>query len=195
MSQPNTVRSLLPTDFVTEPTRQVLTERLNAPARQPTYFSADDFALLQAVCARLIPQDGRPATERIDIAGIIDQRLTNGDSNGWRYDDMPPDGQAYQQGLRGIDESAQALMGQPFRQLTSDQQDAVLAAVQATDAPGEGWKTLPADHFFEELLAEAVEVYYSHPLAQEEIQYVGMADATGWQRIGLNEREAREETR
>ena len=38
-------------------------------------------------------------------------------------------------------------------------------------------------------LTECVEVFYSHPIACESIGYVGMADAQGWKRIGLNERE------
>jgi hypothetical protein len=58
--------------------------------------------------------------------------------------------------------------------------------VQRGDVEGGVWDTLPAQRFFEELLAEAVECYYSHPLAQEEIGYVGMADAHGWQAISLN---------
>jgi hypothetical protein len=42
------------------------------------------------------------------------------------------------------------------------------------------------------MLAELTEYYYAHPLAQEEIGYVGMADAHGWTRLGLNELEPRE---
>jgi len=57
------------------------------------------------------------------------------------------------------------------------------------------WRTLPAARFFEELLAEVVETYYAHPLAQEEIGYAGMADAPGWRAIGLDEREERDPAR
>ena len=60
------------------------------------------------------------------------------------------------------------------------------------DAPGATWQTLPAKRFFEELLAEAAENYYSHPLAQEEIGYVGMADLPAWERLGLNQLDDRE---
>ena len=42
------------------------------------------------------------------------------------------------------------------------------------------------------MLAELTETYYAHPLAQEEIGYVGMADLPAWTKIGLNEREERE---
>ncbi|GAB3642157.1 gluconate 2-dehydrogenase subunit 3 family protein [Spirosoma arcticum] len=187
---PNTARVLLATDHVTDATRQVLTERLNAPLRLSTFFSMDESALLQAVCNRLIPQDNRP--EPIDIAGGIDERLTQNKTNGWRYEVMPTDSDAYKQGLAGVEESAQILFEQSFRQLSDDQQDKVISLIQTGDAPGATWQTLPAVRFFEELLAEAVENYYSHPLAQEEIGYVGMADLPAWQRIGLDQLEDRE---
>ena len=185
----NTVRALLNTNHVTNATRQVLTERLNAPRRQPTFFSSGQFALLQAICDRLIPQDDRP--EIIDVAGGIDERLAENKSNGWRYAVMPADADAYKLGLTGVEESAQVLFQQPFQQLSGDQQDRLLEMIQTGNAPGDSWQSVPSSRFFEELLAEAAENYYSHPLAQEEIGYVGMADLPAWQRIGLNQLEER----
>lgn len=186
----NAVRTLLNSDHVTDATRQVLTERLNAPPRQPTFFSADEFALLQVICDRLVPQDAR--FEPIDVAGGIDERLSENKTNGWRYDVMPADGDAYKQGLAGVEESAQVLFQRPFGQLSGAEQDSIIRLIQAGNAPGSSWQMLPANRFFEELLAEATENYYSHPLAQEEIGYVGMADVPAWQRIGLNQLETRE---
>ncbi|MBC7572401.1 MAG: gluconate 2-dehydrogenase subunit 3 family protein [Spirosoma sp.] len=184
-----TAITLLETDLVTDPTRNVLIARLNAPARQPAFFLPDEFTLLEAVCDRLVPQQ---AAERIDMAGQIDKRLTEGEGDGWRYDDLPPDAEAYRLGLRGITESAEVMFGNSFQNLSDVQQDKVLADIQSMVAPGETWKQLPADRFFEELMADAAGAYYSHPLAQAEINYVGMADGSGWERIGLNELEERE---
>ncbi|QKZ11803.1 gluconate 2-dehydrogenase subunit 3 family protein [Spirosoma sp. KUDC1026] len=185
-----TVRALLDTDMVTDATRQALTERLTKQPSAPKFFSEAELSLLKAICGRLIPQPDR--TEPIDIAGGIDERLAGNKSDGWRYDTMPADGDAYRTGLQGVDESAQALFEQPFLQLTGDQQDEVLRRVQAADAPGAVWDKIPSERFFEEMLAEVVGTYYSHPLAQEEIGYVGMADVPTWQRIQLNELETRE---
>lgn len=188
-----TVRALLQTDQVTETTRQVLTKRLAEPPHQPTFFTPDEFQLLQAICDRLVPQHDRP--ELIDITGAIDQRLADNKSNGWRYDVMPADGEAYRLGIKGAEESAQVLFQRSFQNISAEQQDNILKAIQEKRAPGDTWQQLAADRFFEELLAEAVENYYSHPLAQEEIGYVGMADAPTWQRIGLNQLEDREPRR
>jgi gluconate 2-dehydrogenase gamma chain len=187
---PNTVRALLDTDQVTDITRQVLTERLEAPSRQPVFFSADEYALLETVCNRLIPQDD--GSQIIEIWGGIDDRLAQNKSNGWRYDTMPGDHEAYRRGLAGIEESAQALFQQSFQQLSGDQQDHIIGLVQSGDAPGQTWETMPSERFFEEMLAEAVENYYSHPLVQETIGYVGMADQPAWNRLGLNNLEDRE---
>lgn len=188
MYPPGTVRALLDTDHVTGVTRDVLQSRLaalTAPATPTRFFDTQTFQALRAACARLIPQSDRSCL--VDLARQIDQRLADGDGNGWRYDSLPPDGEAYRRGLRGLDESADALFGQAFTALDGPRQDQVLAAVQRGDAPGEIWATMPPDRFFEELLAELCEWYYSDPLSQEEIGYVGMADASGWQEVGLNQ--------
>ena len=180
-----TVRALLATDRVTPQTRAVLVARLEAlPERHPRALGDAAFAILRAVCARLIPQPER--SEPIDLAGAVDDRLARGEGNGWRYATMPPDAEAYRRGLLGVDECARATFGAAFVALDGAGQDAVLRAVQRGDAAGEAWQTLPAGRFFEELLAELVESYYSHPLAQEEIGYVGFADAHGWQALGLD---------
>ena len=69
---------------------------------------------------------------------------------------------------------------------------AVLQDLAEGHPPGPAWETLDAVRFFEELLAELTETYYAHPLAQEEIGYVGMADLPAWTKIGLNEKDDRE---
>ena len=182
-----TVRALLPTDLVTPATRDVLQGRLSGETPDPRFFAAPELDLLQAALARLFADPEAPTARTLALC--IDARLADGKSDGWRYDALPPDGEAARRGLRGLDQTAQALHGSGFVALDAARQEAVLAAVQKGNPPGEVWQTLSAARFFEELLAEATEAYYSHPLAQEEIGYVGMADARGWTRIAMNERE------
>ena len=186
-----TLAALLASPDVTVPTRKVLQARLTgSKLLSPDFFCMDAFCTLQAVCARLIrPIQG---VGTLDIAGSIDRMLQDGVGDGWRHDQMPPDQQAFQQGLLGIDESAASIFGTTFAQLEADQQDSVLQAVQRGEAPGNIWKTLQPAHFFEELLAAATEACYCQPLVQESIGYAGMADAPGWHAIGLNELETRE---
>ena len=188
-----TVRALLDTGLVTDPTRTALRARLErSVAEEPRFLSPEAFLTLRAVCGRLIPQPERGDGCMVDIAGAIDRELAEGKGNGWRYASLPPDGEAYEAGLRGVGKTARAMFGAPFRSLDPARQDAVLAAMQAGAAPGPTWATMPVGRFFEELLVLATESYYAHPLAQEEIGYAGMADAAGWRAIGLDEREAHE---
>lgn len=183
------VRDLIGTDLVTPPTRAVLRARLEprAPA-PPRFFDAGSYATLRSACARLVPQPD--AEQPVDLARLVDDRLADGAGDGWRYADLPPDADAYRRGLAGLDESAEAAFGASFGALDGARQDEVLRAVQRGTAPGPTWRSLPAARFFEELLAELVECYYSDPLAQEDIGYAGMADARGWEAVGLGRLEA-----
>ncbi|MFD2722043.1 gluconate 2-dehydrogenase subunit 3 family protein [Hymenobacter monticola] len=187
-----TVRALLDSAHVSEATRAALQARLDAPAAYaPRFLAPDAYALLEAVAARLFPQPDRP-TQPVPLAPAVDQRLAEGRADGWRYDALPPDREAYRLGLGGIQEIAQALFQANFMDLNATGQDAVLKALATGNPPGATWQTLDAGRFFEELLAELTETYYAHPLAQEEIGYVGMADLPAWSKIGLNEKEDRE---
>ncbi|QJX46558.1 gluconate 2-dehydrogenase subunit 3 family protein [Hymenobacter taeanensis] len=185
-----TVRALLQTELVTEATRAALLSRLDTSPYTPQFFDEGTYELLRAVAARIYPQPER--AEPIELAPVVDKRLAEGDSDGWRYDAMPPDREAYRLGLGGINQAAQALFQLPFQQLPEAQQDQVMEVIANGTAPGENWQQLPINRFFEELLAELTEAYYSHPLAQEEIGYVGMADVPGWTHIEPNQLEPRE---
>ena len=186
-----TVRALLATPHVSETTRAALQARLDVPAYTPQLLAPETYALLEAVAARLFPQPDRPERP-IPLAPAIDQRLAEGRADGWRYDALPPDREAFRMGLGGIQEIAQALFQSDFMTLSAEQQDAVLHALASGTPPGTTWATLDAVRFFEEILAELAATYYAHPLAQEEIGYVGMADLPAWTKIGLNERDERE---
>lgn len=189
-----TFQELLPTSHLSEATRAELTQRLvetsQAAAYEPQFFAPETYQLFMAVAARLFPQPERPVP--IPLIMAVDKRLAEGRSDGWRYDALPPDREAYRLGLGGIEQIAHALFQQAFEQLAPAQQDAVIESLASGTPPGETWQSLNATRFFEEMLAELTAVYYAHPWAQDEIGYTGYADLPGWTKIGLNEKEARE---
>lgn len=188
---PSTVRSLLATAHVSPATRRALQDRLDAPAvSAPDCLSSANMSTLRAVCDRLIPQDD--CSERVDIAGQIDQRLAAGQSNGWRPAAMPLDPVAWTIGLDAIEESCQQRYTCPFGDLSSQRQEAFLRDLQTGAVQGVVWRGIDPAGFFTAILAAAVEIFYASPLAQEEIGYVGMADLPDWTTIGLNELSARE---
>jgi len=182
-----TVRSLLATDAVTRATAKALNERLQQKGITPRFFDARAYDQLSVVCDILLDQTAKKRL--VHVAAFIDERLADGRSGGWRFDHMPPDPEMYLEGLKGIDETARSMFSENFVVLAIEKQRAVLLALQTGSAAGMIWKRMSPITFFEELLTEATEVFYAHPLAQEEIGYQGMADAYGWQKIGLNETE------
>jgi hypothetical protein len=130
-----------------EATRQVIMTRINqVPAFR--VFKPHEIQTLQALAARVLPQDDRPAEKRIPIAPWIDQRCYLRLLDGWRFDDMPPDDEAWRLGLLGIDEVAIASYGQQFILLRPDEQDHVLRTIAGGQPPGEVWRNLPPRRFW-----------------------------------------------
>ena len=103
MSQPTryptgTVRALLTGEHVSDKTREVLTERLNEQAGPLRFFSADEAQTLHHIANRLIPQSNNTGYV-VDLVGPIDNRLITNESDGWRYDTMPADADAFRLGI------------------------------------------------------------------------------------------------
>ncbi len=97
------IRELLESDFVTDETRRVLLERLNAEETAPRFFDEREFEILKAVCETLAPSSVVPGWF---VAQEIDKRLSENSGNGWRYAEMPPDEDAYKTGLKVLDDLA-----------------------------------------------------------------------------------------
>lgn len=179
-------KEILRSEFLTVPTRKALEERLEKVGNN-NFFDTNSFQLLSVVCDLLMDQDSDD--RMVNIALFIDERLSNNESDGWRYDSMPPDRIMFTDGLQGIEETSLQLFRKKFCNLEKEQQIQILSAIQNADVKNEIWKKLDPKLFFEELLAETAEIFFSHPLVQTSINYVGMADAKGWTKIKLNQKE------
>ncbi len=164
---------LLESDFVTDPTRRALRKRLNAREMPPRFFSEREFETLKGVCDALAPSEVVPSWF---VAGAIDTRLAENNGNGWRYAEMPPDAEVYRTALREFDRLAAENFAANFAALRNEQRREILRRIKNG---GTGFE-LPSEKFLEEICAEFVEFFYSHPLALEEIGYIGFADAHGW---------------
>lgn len=182
-----TVAALLNSDLVTPATAKALARRLAARAdKEPVVFGPELLAVLSAISGRLIPQSDRATP--IDLAGAFVSRLAKGAGNGWRYADLPPDADMFDRGLRAIDASAIDAFSAGFSSLTPAKQDDLLREVQFGRVSGPAWHGIKPDLFFQELLAALVDIYYADPVALDEIGYAGMADARGWQAVGIDAR-------
>jgi hypothetical protein len=161
-------------------TRRVIRRRLEEvpPVR---FFTAHEARTLAAVADRIVPQPDREGPEKVPIVPWIDEKLYRDRRDGYRYEELPPQREAWRLGLRGIDETARALFGgRDFIDLDTLSQEAVLGRVQRGDAPGRAWERMPAARFFKSVLSiTIVKTYYAHPLAWNEIGYSGPSSPRG----------------
>lgn len=179
---------LLHTDLVTKKTQQVLVDRIDEKETLPLFFTAYQYNILTIVCDLLMAQN---AAERICNPAIaIDKRLAAGKADGWRYDTMPDDRIAYISGIDGIEEFAFGMFKKPFHKLYLSDQLYLLDKIQKGETIGNNWKKIIPALFFEDLLTEVTAIFYSHPYSQQQIGFVGMADANGWYNISLNSKDA-----
>lgn len=169
-------------------TRRLVRDRVeNVPPYR--FFSAEEAALLDAVCACLLPQDDRPAEARVPIAPWIDERLQRGAGDGYRYENMPPDREAYRVGLQGIDEIALIRHHARFVDLDADGRRSVIGELAGGEPVGVAWSQLPAPRFFTRLSNDVVTNYYAHPLAWAEMGFNGPASPRGHMRLSLGRRD------
>lgn len=149
------------------------------------FFDETERGLLEAIAERIVPQPERPRSGRIPIAPWIDAKLFKDQRDGYRYEELPPQREAWRTGLAAIAQTAAALFdGKGFTHLPPESQDEVLRRIEHGDPPGELWQLLPAACFFRRVLCPAiVKTYYAHPYAWNETGYSGPASPRGHMRI------------
>ena len=171
-------------NFWDETTRKVVLERVNHPAPIRFFTDPADLALITAIYDRIIPQDDRDKAHRIPVVPQLDERLYQGRISGYRYEDMPPDQAVYRLGLKAIEAIAQHLHGQAFIDLGPREQDEVLKTIHDGQPPAgsEYWQQMNISRFWQTLVQDAIEGYYSHPYAWDEIGFGGPAYPRGYMR-------------
>ncbi len=161
-------------------TREVVMDRVhNVPPFR--HFDRRAQATLEALCARVIPQEHRPPDRRVPIAPWIDARFGITSPQGFRFDDMPGNREAWDWGLEGLDQTASALFGDQFTNLNGEQQDRVLEVIREGNPPGDVWQRMRAKRWWTQVaLRQITGVYYAHPYAWDEIGFGGPAYPRGY---------------
>lgn len=165
-------------------TRKTVVERL-APPPPLRFFNEGEAAVLSAIVDRVLPQDDRAANRTVPIVPVIDERLYSNTLGGFRYEDMPPDQEAYQMAIRAVDEMAKARFGASFPELSVHRQELVLKSLHdgEPDPPHEVWRRMPVHRFWALLMEDCVTAYYSHPWAWDEIGFGGPAYPRAYMRL------------
>jgi hypothetical protein len=174
---PAAYQAFIDGERVSPKTREVLNARRKPPASIHNLFTNEQVSTLRAMLDRVIPQS-EPA---LDLTGYIMERLATGRGDGWRYDVLPPDVEAYREGL-------DRLAWQGFGKMNVEAQDQVLR--QLSSQPSSA-----AARWFEEVRGDAVSAYMAHPATMARIGYsgIGVGGAhtpfQGYITLGPNERE------
>jgi hypothetical protein len=171
-------------------TREVVLERVEKvpPIR---FFTAEEARLMNAVCDHIIPQDDRDEAHRIPIVPRIDQRLYENKLDGYRFESMPPDQDAYRMGLKGIETMARHVYGRGFLEIGPREQDELLRSLHDNKpaAARDIWNRMPAHRFWMLLVQDCAEAYYAHPWAWDEIGFGGPAYPRAYFRLERGEPE------
>jgi hypothetical protein len=166
-------------------TAGVVLERL-AVATQLAFFTADEVAVARPLLDLLLGQDGEP---RIPVLQLIDTRLARGETDGWHYDDLPEDADAWRQTLAWLDEDAQTRHARGFAHLVRDEQAELIQEVQDLSHNGDKWHGWNATHIWSLWTRYACTAFYSHPWAWNEMGFPGPAYPRGYLNIGVNARD------
>jgi hypothetical protein len=183
--------TLSQSSFWDEATRSVVTERV-ASAPSMKFFTENEWNFWTAVFDHLIPQTDRTPDRKIPIVAPLDHRLHLDQTVGYRYEDMPHDRTVYKTlGLQAIDEEAQALYAGEFVVLAHLQQDIVLKAIHdgRPEAAKEIWKKMSVHRFWQLLMGDAIDAYYAHPWAWDEVGFGGPAYPRAYTRLERGEPE------
>ncbi|HET7621890.1 MAG TPA: gluconate 2-dehydrogenase subunit 3 family protein [Gemmatimonadaceae bacterium] len=166
-------------------TRRVILDRVyNVPRFR--FFDAHARATLLALCECIVPQGHRPENRRVPIAPWIDARCDAGGDDGFRFDDMPGNREAWTSGLEGLDQTAHALSGRDFAELDDESRYEVLRAIRDGVAEGDVWRRLPPRRWWTFVaLRQITGLYYAHPYAWDEIGFGGPAYPRGYQALNF----------
>ena len=174
-------------------TRRVLEERVKPATSSKRFLRPELYALLQQITATLLPQES--IGTGADMAACIDQRLLEGTNAGWRFADLPADGEAY---TRGLTLFAAMLQQTPltFERMSQAEREDYLRRIANGDV--DGLAQFPISKWLGMLRTDAVKFWMAHPSTMEKIEYYGFADGVsgatdgptqteGWSGIAQND--------
>jgi hypothetical protein len=170
-----------------EQTRRVIARRVSVDPK-PSFFNSEEFETVNAIAARLVPQPAsRPP---IPVASLVDRKLHEGTSDGYRLPGMPREGEAWRHGLRALDAEAEAAHGGRFHTLSETLQDSLIGRMERGELHRPEWGSMrPADFFKRRMTRDIVLAYYAHPTAWSEIGWGGPASPRGYVRLGFDDRD------
>jgi Gluconate 2-dehydrogenase subunit 3 len=167
-------------------TAGVVLARLSHPTGL-AFFTPAEVGVARPLLDLLLAQDAEP---RVPVLAMIDERLALGETDGWHYDELPQDAEAWRQTLAALDEDARKRFGSGFGDIDGAHRAVLVQSVQEAD--GE-WHGFVAAHVWSLWARYACTAFYSHPWAWNEIGFPGPAYPRGYLNLGVAARERWEE--
>jgi hypothetical protein len=171
-------------------TRRVVDKRVQQPPARK-FFSEATWDFWTAVFAHLVPQTDRTPDRQIPLVPVLDDRLAANRTVGYRFEDMPHDRVVYELGIEAIDSEAQYHHGGNFLYLSARHRDEVLKIIEQgkPKAAQAIWKKMSVKRFWQMIMTDAIEAYYAHPWAWDEIGFGGPAYPRAYTRLERGEPE------
>ena len=145
------------------------------------FFDLGEEAIGRALFDQLLDQQDDP---RVPVFEMVDSRLAEFETDGWRYADLPEDGEAFRRSFAALDADARAAYDGGFAELDWWDQTDLLQVVQQLGSAD--WHGLNAAHIWSLWTRYACTAYYSHPWAWNEIGFGGPAYPRGYKHIGID---------
>jgi hypothetical protein len=162
-------------------TRELVLSRVHE-VPEIRFFSAAEAAALGVLCDLLMAQDSDP---RIPVINYIDEKYDHGDLDGFQFDDMPDDREAWRLVARGLDEEAAGRSAAAsFAVADTEVQLAIVADFAEAKLDGGAWAELNVTRAFGLVMRVTLACFYSHPWAWNEIGFGGPAYPRGYSRFG-----------
>ena len=136
---------------------------------RPEVLNEAQWKTVAAVTARIIPTDHEPGALEANCVNFIDKALAHEDAK------MKP---VYAQGVAALDRVSSQKYAKPFVELTPEQQDDILTAVESGTV--EGWPAsgVRAAEFFAVVRMHTIVGFLADPT------YGGNRDYAGWKVVG-----------
>lgn len=155
--------------------------RRTEPPTAPRFFTEREQVTATALFDQLLYQRKE---SRIPVMQLVDARLAGNETDGWHYETMPADTEAWRRTLGALDEDSNNRFGASFAHCEWDQQKALLKDIQNLGM--EQWHGLTAAYVWSLWTRYGCTAFYSHPLAWNEIGFDGPAYPRGYKNIGVN---------
>jgi hypothetical protein len=177
--------------FWDEATRQLVLQRVDSPPPL-RFFTEEQAWFWKTVFDHLLPQTDRTPERQIPLIPPLDRRLSENRTVGYRFEDMPHDREVYVSiGIEAIDREALEQYGKNFLSLGWLEQDLVLRTIHDGEprAVQETWQRMSVHRFWQLIMQDAIDTYYAHPWAWDEIGYGGPAYPRAYTRLERGEPE------